>query len=65
MFVLTAGPVDLTITFLSPVEVGREFFRRPHDTGSIQDALDLRPCEPVAPFLVLCRLRGGQRRQVP
>ena len=63
VFVMTTGPVDLTITFLSPVEVLGAYSPTRGRSHKITIAFRLR--QPVSPPLLLLCFRGIKRRQVP
>ena len=60
---MAAGPVDLTITFLSPVEVGDPEPSFPYVT-SHRSYLAQRSRQPIAPLVILLYLRGTERREI-
>ena len=60
VFVMAAGGVDITISFLSPVEVIAFLLVLKTFSGSNRVTIALRFRKPVFPFLLLRRLRGGE-----
>ena len=62
IFVMTAGPVDLTVTFLSPVEVS--IYGPYYLEKELILSIAYRPCQTVPSVLLSCPICGCKRRRV-